>query len=137
MRGYEEENVIQLRLWWDRKKIPTNWKEIKLKKKEFLGSTTVRGMGADRTVPPYPTSCQNPQQTKSVRVVGTGRYAPYRLPYQVTDIRRIGKKYFFKSCEQTRKRKRKPIVTLTTVGMGIHDRTGRPYGGQGRKQNSL
>jgi hypothetical protein len=59
--------------------VSTNWKEINLKK-EILGSTTVRGTAADRSSRPYLMSCQNPQQTKSVWIIGTAWFASYRLP---------------------------------------------------------
>ncbi len=126
MRGYKEEKLVKLRIWSHRKRIPTNWKEINLKK-EILGSTTVRGTGADRTVRPYTTSCQNTKQTKSVWGLGTGGFASYRLPVPTYRHKKDGE-FFLK---QKRKMKEKHTVTLMAVRTGMDYHTVRLYGGQG------
>jgi hypothetical protein len=83
--------------------VSTNWKEINLKK-EILGSTTVRGTGADHNVCPYPTSYQNSNQTKSVRGFGTGGFATYRLPVLIYRHKNGGKNVFLRTIKNENER---------------------------------
>jgi hypothetical protein len=76
--------------------------------REILGITTVHGMGGDHTVHPYPTSYQNPKQTKLVRVFGTGGFAPYRLPEPIYRHKK-GSDFFYLA---KNKNKRGKIILL-------------------------
>jgi hypothetical protein len=93
IRGEAERNLVGLEFMVAQKKNPNKSERYKLEK-EILGSTEVCGTGAYRTIRPYPTSCQNSGQTKSVRDFGTGGFAPYRLPVLIYRHTKGGVKFF-------------------------------------------